>query len=270
MGGRKRTSWISPYDLILHFSYHKCLTVYYGRIMNKLAEAFKFERRHFQGNIDGFNDHVANTRQGVFSVNNHDNVSFGTFHENFIGSHFIRNPRDLIISGYKYHLWTDEAWCKNPDFNWSPITSEPLFSSHIASKPEDFPKPGISYQEYLNGLDKERGLILEMLWRKPIHHSMANWDYDNPRILEMRYEEIIGNESIAFQRLFEHYQFHDNVIDKGLQIVAQFSLERVSKKDQPHVRHGGFDQWRSEFTAEHIRIFEKLFPNMMQRLGYDH
>ena len=50
----------------------------------------------------------------------------------FVGSHMIRDPRDVIVSGYFYHLWTDEAW------------------AHVAH--DEF--AGKSYQQHLNSLDQ--------------------------------------------------------------------------------------------------------------------
>jgi len=30
------------------------------------------------------------------------------------GTHIVRDPRDVAVSGYRYHLWTDEEWVHTP------------------------------------------------------------------------------------------------------------------------------------------------------------
>ena len=78
---------------------------------------------------------------------------------------------------------------------------------YIATDPAKYPQTE-SYQEYLNTLSPESGMILEALWRKSHFDQMQAWNFHNPRILEMRYEDIVGNERAAFEQLFLHYGFH--------------------------------------------------------------
>src|SRR5436853_7148553 len=42
------------YDLIVHFSYHKCLTLYYKRIMQRLSAEFGFTWTDYYGNSREF------------------------------------------------------------------------------------------------------------------------------------------------------------------------------------------------------------------------
>ncbi|MGZ4127451.1 MAG: hypothetical protein ACXVQY_07775 [Actinomycetota bacterium] len=30
------------------------------------------------------------------------------------GSHIVRDPRDIAVSAYRYHLWSDEPWVNTP------------------------------------------------------------------------------------------------------------------------------------------------------------
>ena len=99
----------------------------------------------------------------------------------------------MIVSGYFYHLWTGESWANLPRAEYR----------------------GRSYKEYLNSLDVDEGLAQEIrrvdFW---VPH-MAAWDYSNPRIYEMRYEDLILNEQKYFAEMFRHYGFTDEAVSKA-------------------------------------------------------
>jgi len=66
------------------------------------------------------------------------------------------------VSGYFYHLWTEEKW------------------AHVSK--QEF--GGKSYLEYLNSLSKEEGLLVEMMRfaNYDLRHMVA-WDYQDPTSL---------------------------------------------------------------------------------------
>ena len=55
------------------------------------------------------------------------------------GTHIVRDPRDVIVSGYFYHKWAPERWC-------------------AVERAYD----GMSYRDRLKNLSKEDGLIFEI------------------------------------------------------------------------------------------------------------
>jgi hypothetical protein len=257
-----------PQDLIVHFSYHKCLTQYYGIIMRTLAREFDFYTEHFQGRVEDFKDAVLNTAgKRILSVNNRGTVFFPGLPD-YRGSHFVRDPRDLIVSGYHYHLHTEEKWCNDPGFNWRQLAENPWFSHHVVRGKDAMPA-GISYRNFLNSLEKEPGMILEMIWRAPHLRHMEDWDYENARILELRYESIVGNELEAFDRLFRHYGFEEVVRERALEIVDRFSLAKRLKKGHGHVRSGKHGQWMQELTPLCKRLFHERFGSLLFKLKYE-
>ena len=94
---------------LIHCSYHKCLTVYFGRVMKAVfnrclpwSGGFRHYNSHLRDFYTGFE------RDRVSSVNNRclDLERLGDFRL----SRFVRDPRDLVVSGYFYHRRGAEAW----------------------------------------------------------------------------------------------------------------------------------------------------------------
>jgi hypothetical protein len=154
---------------LIHCSYHKCLTSYYKNY--KIA-----------------------------SVNNHC-IDFSRFDDGSLRlSRFIRDPRDLVISGYFYHKRAAEPWCNvsNPtEADWRVVNG---------NIPEQLSN-GQSYASYLQNVDMEDGLICEIDFRKKHFDGMAQWR-DRDSILTIRYEDIIGHEEKVFDRVFSFYEFN--------------------------------------------------------------
>jgi hypothetical protein len=257
-----------PTPLIAHFSYHKCLTVYYIRILRRLSNEFGFIYEHLNADRDSF---VAKAITGdgkrVLSINNRSDIPWAQLPP-FQATHFVRDPRDLVVSGYRYHLWTQEAWCINPQFKWHTLVQHPLFG-HVEADPRKYPKD-ISYQEYLKTLAPERGLLLEMLWRQPHFRQMQVWAPPNKNVLELRYEDIIGNEPEMFQRAFAHYGFHPQLSARGVALAEEYSLKNQTTRPAHHIRKGTRAQWRDEFTPLVKQLFKQEWNPLLLQLGYAH
>jgi hypothetical protein len=165
-------------------------------------------------------------------------------------SHLIRDPRDVVVSGYHYHLRTDEAWVREPKARYG----------------------GLSYQALLLSLDEHDGLMAEI--ERGGRSSLADmgaWSYSRPEILELRYEDAIRDEAETFTRLFRFYGFNDAAVEQGLKIVEQFSRHHGphAGDSDPHVRSGQPGEWRSHFAPDHIALFKELTGDLVVRLGYE-
>ncbi len=157
------------------------------------------------------------------------------------------------MSGYFYHLWTEEKWARQPDgHSWG----------------------GLSYQEYLNSVDQAQGLTAEIeRAASTTLADMAAWDYRQPEFLELRYEDVITDEPALFRRLFEFYGLDDRAIAEGLAVVERVSINTRGpdggQKQRRHVRSGKTAQWRQHFGAEHVTLFKELTGDLLVRLGYE-
>jgi hypothetical protein len=171
----------------------------------------------------------------------------------FRGTHMVRDPRDVVVSGFHYHQWSTEEWLHVP-------------------RPE---LSGRTYQEQLNALPPEEALALEI--RRSAGSSireMGEWDYHQPEFLELRYEDVFGREREAFEKVFRHYGFRPDAAATAAEIADRFSFRQISERQagevggRNHLRSGKPGGWQELFTPEHRRLFDELAGDVVERLGY--
>lgn len=233
--------------LIIHGAHHKAGTLYFHNIFRKLCE---LKGWIFETSTNGKTKPHEDTDIFLSYVSKFDFVSIG----NYVGSHMIRDPRDMLISGYFYHKWCNEKWCNiNKDkFN------------------------GKTYKEMLNTLPKDDGIIFEMQHSFKFNlNSMTEWNYYNPLILELRFEDMINNEEFLFSKVFEHYGLTKREIKQALKIVGRYKFEKKTgrKKGEEqtnhHLRKGIAGDWENHFSEKTRAEFKKLFPGALYKLGYE-
>lgn len=165
----------------------------------------------------------------------------------FRGTHMIRDPRDMVVSGWYYHLRCTETWAITPHQRYG----------------------GRSYQEILNDLGPHDGLMAEIeeTTRRTLVH-MARWNYEQPDFLELRYEDLLTNERVWFERVFQHYGFAEALARDSLAIADKHSRDNLPVGDE-HVRSGEPGEWRGHFKPDHIARFKKLTGHLLVDLGYE-
>jgi hypothetical protein len=93
------------------------------------------------------------------------------------GFHVIRDPRDLIVSAYFSHLHSHSL------ATW----------------------PGLAeHRRRLQAADTSDGLLLEMEFSRSVLADMADWDYAQPNVLELRMEDMITSPVEHFVTIVEH------------------------------------------------------------------
>ena len=230
--------------LIVHFCYHRVGTLWFQMILKHIAKQFGWKFQNCEQS-------QLNSDTDIF-INDHSEVDFSQLPP-YVGSHIIRDPRDMIVSGYFYHLWCDEQWCQ--------------------SKKEKYGNR--SYQEVLNSVSKEEGIVLEMKLAHSQIMNMSNWNYDNPNLIEVKLEDLSSNSLGLFTKIFQKYGFSDDRIGKGLSIVDRFAFEKLTGRQKgqedrkSHFRKGVAGDWKNNFTAEHKKIFKEMFPETLVKLGYE-
>ena len=93
------------------------------------------------------------------------------------GFHVIRDPRDVIVSGYFSHKYT-----------------------HSIGKWEQLKV----HRENLLILDESKGMLKEIEFSSLFINQIKNWNYNDPRILEIKYEDIIRNPLGEFLKIFDY------------------------------------------------------------------
>jgi hypothetical protein len=235
--------------LIVHCSHHKVGTVWFRRVLSSLVDAYDLRLQSCRGEPIEAETDIAFYR----TVRRFDRSGLGG--RPFRGSHVIRDPRDVVVSGYFYHLWTDEQWAHRVDENaWG----------------------GLSYQAYLNSVDRHKGLLAEI--ERAAGSSLrdiSTWDYDQPEFLELRYEDLIADEVGTFTRLFQFYGLDDEAVAVGLAGVERHSIRSRSATpgaedgSKRHVRSGRAGQWQEHFGTDHVALFKELTGDLLIRLGYE-
>ena len=224
--------------LIVHTCYHKVGTVWFSRILRSIASYYGLK---FQKSTP---DKLEKDTEIFFD--DHSLIDPGLL-INYVGSHMIRDPRDIVISGYFYHLRTSEKWA-------------------LETKEE---YGNMSYQELLKSKNRDDGIMLEIERTLPEINQMAKWDYSNPNFIEIKYEDIIKNESEYFKRIFQHYGFNKKAINKALEIANSFSIKNLKPKKNSHIRSGKPGEWKKFFTGEHKTYFKNRLGDALIILGYE-
>lgn len=167
----------------------------------------------------------------------------------FRGVHIIRDPRDVIVSGCKYHQHSGEAWLHKPQKRFD----------------------GRTYQDSINSETKEHRLIFEMRYsgRNTIK-AMAAWDYRHPQFLEVKYEDLVQDTELGlFRKIFEHLQLPASQMGKCLQIANRNSLFSGQVSRFGHVRDGRAKQWPDHFSDRDKTFFKEQFGDVLVKLGYE-
>lgn len=242
----------------IHCSYHKCLTVYFQRVLQfyKKIKLNKKGYKHFQSRFNDFNLNIENYK--FISINNHF-VDHKNFNQDFRISRFIRDPRDIIISGYFYHKKGSEDWCNiiNP--------TKKDFEIVNGNFPVEI-KKNESYKTFLHRLSQEDGIIAEIDFRSKMLNSMMKWtDYHN-KIKLYKYEDFMSNEKKVMNDLFK---FHEIAYYERKMLV--FLAEKFSAKNAKgykHIRNVKYNQWKEYFTPKIEKYFNDNYLDVLKKYDY--
>jgi hypothetical protein len=231
----------TPRQLVVHCGHHKAGTVWFRQVL--LSIIGHYGLRQQEGKADALapaTDLAFYAHAGSFRP---DQVGARPFR----GSHLVRDPRDLVVSGYEYHRVCHEAWTRRP---------YPAYG-------------GLGYQDYLHSLDEHDGLMAEIQWMSTFTAAeMSDWDYHQPQFLELRYEEAMADEGETFSRLFRWYGFDEAAVALGLEAVDRLSLRRGGAIPR-HARSGRPGEWQDRLAPDHIDRFKELTGDLTVHLGYE-
>lgn len=243
--------------MILHCSHHKCLTVYFSNVLNAVAAQ--------QGCVyASFSADDSPPGDADWLLCEDSSVDLAGIPHHARITHVVRDPRDLLVSAYFYHLRCDEDWCVRPDMGFERVP------------------PGYSYQDYLAGLPLAEGLRLELdTVTRYVFEAMETWDFDDPRCLELKFEDIMADEPGWFDRVFGWYGLGWLARRRALQAVRRFSLNHRTPGQWLRDRVGDRDgntagghpnpeskDWRHLFDEPFRQNFHDRWGNLVRRLGY--
>lgn len=240
---------------ICHFSFHKNLTVYYKKVARDLA--FETGRqKHFNSYKDEF---LEAGDLDMRSVNNHfvDTLDLNTDTKNQRSSLFVRDPRDLVVSGYHYHKRGAEWWCnvKNP-------TPDTLKTVNL-SLPAKYLQQDESISECLSRLDEETGLQMEIDMRAPHFNALEQWMghlEKDASLLMLTYDEMFEDNVAGMTKLADHYLLNDFEKEIWISNAQKYARQNVKTA---HIRDPSTAQWKKMFAPAHNAYFAQNYAGLM-------
>ena len=214
-----------------------------------------------------------------FVLFGHSIVSEEVLEGTSVGVHIIRDPRDIIVSGYLYHLRTSEAWCIHKDFDLAAPIDYPNVPFSQRHRTEEWKKKyieslkGVSYQENLKALSQDDGIAFEMKhYGRWTIESMMSWDYGASNIFEVRFEEVMEDHGTTFKQIFVSLGLSGMQLNCAMNIAQKHDLRNKTEKELAaldHVYSRKTSKWRNFFTDEHKGLFNQMFDDCLIKLGYE-
>ena len=173
--------------------------------------------------------------------------------------HMIRDPRDVLLSGARYHLV-------------GPKEGE----TFLHTPREDL--AGLSYQEHMKSLSSDEQLVFEMDNKHAETLSeMMDWDYDRINSIELRYEEMmLDTDCDAFDQVLRLMGFKGKEVRVGKRVFWNRSLfGGMAKSDNRndrmnlHVASGKIAQWRTKMPKSIAVLYAEKFGEDLVTLGYE-
>lgn len=276
-----------PEPLRAYFGHHKCASSWISSIMFEVCQELQWKYR-IVDSAETFeyelNSHLTNNGIDFLSYINAE-MQYVKDIDNFLGFHVIRDPRDIIVSGYFSHLYS------HPTENWPAL---------------------LEHRNRLKEVDKEEGLFLEMKFSKDKFEDLYKWDYSQKNVLELKMEEMIRS---PYKSILEAMTFLDMIDDsprikfrvKSLlisivnrihekssgwilsgikrtkipveRLLMHVYQNRFSKLSEgrnrgqedikSHYRKGVAGDWINHFNQEHIQFFKDEYNDLLIKLGYE-
>jgi hypothetical protein len=232
-------------------THHKTGTVWMSSVFKAIAKGVGARFVDFWAHYDRLDSKLA----GRFILFNHDSTflqhSRLLAREDVRVLHLIRDPRDVLISATHYHKVSSEGWLDRPAWGTGPMGYRSKLNS-LASPTE----------QYLFELENATHSIIE---------DMMDWQYDRANCLELRYEALRLDDSMAlWSQVLDFLGIDEREQAYCKECFWKHSLfggARTAKRR--HVRSGDVQQWKDEFTPELARAFVDRFPDALQILGYE-
>jgi len=159
----------------------------------------------------------------------------------------VRDPRDIIVSGYFSH--------KN---------------SHSTESWKDLE----NIRKKLNELSLNDGLMYEIN-RGYALHWLRSIEFDNPKIKIVRFEDFIQDNFQVISEIFEFLKIKisarqiGNLLEKNSFEKRAGGRKRGEENQNHHFRKGIAGDWKNYFTDEHCKIFNEKWGDLLIQLGYE-
>ncbi|WP_368187521.1 sulfotransferase domain-containing protein [Aestuariibius sp. HNIBRBA575] len=173
--------------------------------------------------------------------------------------HIIRDPRDVLLSGMRYHRIAplgNEKFLRETRSDWG----------------------GNNYQDHLNALPGDLSRLafeMENKHRETVD-EMLKWPYGHPHAVDVKYEDLIEDHDCSIIRnMLVRFNIEGLDIDRAVQTYWDHSLfgglaKETDRSDRQnlHVSSGAKAQWVSKLPREIAVIYAERFQPALETLGY--
>lgn len=173
--------------------------------------------------------------------------------------HLIRDPRDVLLSGARYHLV-------------APVEGEEFLHEPRADL------DGKTYQAHLNSLSLGGQLRFEMREKHALTlQDMLDWDYGRPNTIELRYEDLMGDtDGVLFAEAMRNLGLPEFEVAEAKRIFWEKSLfgglaraDQRSARINLHVASGQTSQWRTKMPRAIAQEYADRHGEALVTLGYE-
>lgn len=268
----------------LFLGHHKCSSTYVGSIFSEVAHTLR--KSISESNSSEELRDIGNMEVDFFLLLNSNRILVEEYFRDFKkirGIHIIRDPRDIVISGYFSHLNS------HPTDNWPEL---------------------IPHREGLKKLDKISGIKLEMDFSKRFLDDIDSWDDNqNTNMLTVKMEEFTVDPYTKWLEIFEFlgvmkgdlnnrslkrllskvlisvsnkylgkYKLGESYLSVGeaLEIVYKNRFEAKSKGRRlgqedvhHHYRKGVPGDWKNHFNDELRNCFKEKYNHILLKYKYE-
>lgn len=193
----------------------------------------------------------------------------------------IRDPREVVISGYLYHKKCNETWAIRSNTNYYGPWIKHFRKSEVRRKKNliefgRFSKEE-SYQDKLNRLSEEDGIIYEM--ENPAYLTISGMykyaHFGKEGVHTIKLEDLMFDSQETLSRLLDFLEIKDSTqrssfLEKSqkhniLRMKHSHALDtHITNKEANPRRYTKF--WTKRVSER----FNTLFPNdLLSRLGYE-
>ncbi len=284
--------------VLAYFGHHKCGSKMVMTIVQRVCGFAGLKHAHFHSpKMWGYEENK-NTLDLVTQNLGLDFVSYVSADINYIGAkdkyrgiHVVRDPRDIVVSSYFSHKNSHSTT------NWPELAE---FRKELERLPKDdglFENMKFTAQLKIDG------------WNIDLFDTLMNWDYSQPNIKEVKFEDLVANPYQGFLEMFDFLGIVDtsdftnsDALYKLLKIRVQDKLPKMFFREKnrqlpafmllsfvyansfskltkgreqgvedvnSHYRKGLPGDWKNHFTDGHKLFFKKNYNDLLIKLGYE-
>jgi hypothetical protein len=169
------------------FGHHKGATTWVRYLIERICN-LRGDRWAVFDNPSQFSDDLLGTiaeRCLDFVAYTNANRRFLTDLPPFRGFHLVRDPRDILVSAYFSHRNS------HPVGDWKELEG---------------------HRQRLQELSIEDGLLAEMEFSAGVFEDIESWDYNQPNVLELKFEDLVEN---PYRTMLEAFAFLGMISDES-------------------------------------------------------